>query len=181
MTDLGQLLGLPPPQRRIRARTRCRACHRPVYVDQLVAGLGHCCAAKAGLIVHRYRLAARPQNGPTLLDHLPEDTVEPYPQVRVDVTGLDPADAHRKIVEHARSMVSPPGSAFPAEVLDAANDQWAGIVAILERHAPLDLAANGIRCSHCSADQAPAGWPCDDYRDACRGLATGLPTRAAGR
>lgn len=37
---------------------------------------------------------------------------------------------------------------------------------IVERHAPLDLEANGMRCSHCSADQAPAGWPCDDYRDA---------------
>jgi hypothetical protein len=159
-----------------------------VFVDQLVYGFGRCCAEKRGLIIHRYRLAARPQAGETLLDHLPEkeDAVaahpapEPFLQVRIDVTGLDPEAAHRAIVEHAHAMISDPtgefAAAYPNGITAATDDAYRGLIGILERHAPLDLGANGIRCSRCPADAAPAGWPCPDYRDAARGLAAALPS-----
>lgn len=176
MSDLGDLLGLAPARRRPRARTRCRDCSRPVYVDQLVFGLGRCCAEKAGLIVRRYRLPAGQQAGETLLDYLPakETRVEPFPQIRIDVAGLDAETAHRKIVEHARSMISDPtgeiAAAYPAGITAATDDAFRGLVGILERHAP-HLVAGEFTCD----DHDGQPWPCLDYRDAARGLATGLP------
>lgn len=153
-----------------------------MYVDRLVYGYGRCCAEKAGLVVHRYRLPAGTQTGPNLLDHLPEEPdVEPYPQIRIDVAGVSADTAHTTIVTHARSMIcasdgTSPGS-VPAEVIDAANDQWSGMAAILERHSPIMAVRvatgepDGALCRYCTRQ----GWPCPDYRDACRGLATGLP------
>jgi hypothetical protein len=193
MTDLGDLLGLgPAPPRPARARTRCGDCHRPVYVDQLVYGLGRCCAERRGLIVHRYRLPASQQAGETLLDHLPtEDRVEPYPQPRIDVAGLDTAGAHAKIVEHARSMISDPtgeiAAAYPNGITAAADDAFRGLVGILERHAPVERTKHPEQPHFCGAcverpefDGPSAGdWPCADYADAARGLATGLPGATA--
>lgn len=179
VTDLGDLLGLgPAPARPSRARTRCADCHRPVYVDQLVCGLGRCCAERAGLIVRRYRIAAGPQAGETLLDHLPakESGVEPYPQIRIDVTDLDPDTAHRKIVEHVRAQISDPtgeiAAAYPHGITAACDDTFRGLVAILERHAPYTIVRGTRRVPICGGD---GPWPCPDYRDAAVGLATGLP------
>lgn len=193
MTDLGDLLGLPPPQAPVRARTRCAdpSCNLPVFVDQLVFGYGHCCAEKRGLIVHRYRLAARPQTGETLLDHLPEETrMEPFPQIRIDVTDLTPDAAHNKILEHARAMISDPSgeiaAAYPSGITAASDDAFRGLAGILERHDPrpgvLSTGADDYsdaRCSHCIELETSVPWPCDDYRDAARGLATGLPEAVA--
>ncbi len=186
MTDLGDLLGLPPARPAYRPRARCAdpTCGRLVFVDQLVFGFGWCCAAKRGLIVHRYRLPATIQTGATLFDHLPEEipVLDPYPQVRIDVTGLTPVDAHRKIVEHARSMITDAARAavvFPPGVLEAVNDQWSGVIAVLERHAPDDVPGRGIYCGDQPHLERLTRWPCDDYRDVSRGLATGLPGTAA--
>lgn len=194
MADLGDLLGLPPaPAGGGRARTRCadETCGRPVFVDQLVFGYGRCCAEKRGLVVHRYRLPAAQQAGETLFDHLPakETSVEPFPQIRIDVTGLDPADAHRKIVEHARSMIADPSgeiaAAYPDGMTAATDDAFRGLVAILERHAPVELSKDPAAPAFCGAcvDRPAAtdnvfAWPCADYRDAAAGLATGLPAAA---
>lgn len=187
MTDLLALLGVPVPRDRpARARVRCRnpECGRLVYVDQAVYGLGRCCAEKAGLIVIRYRFPHQHQVGETLLDHLPKEArVEPFPQARIDVAGLEPADAHRKIVEHARAMISDPtgeiAAAFPAGITAAADDAFRGLIGILERHAPDDIAERGIYCGDQPHLERLTIWPCDDYRDAARGLATGLPEPAA--
>ena len=192
MTDLGDLLGLPPkPGRPARARTRCADCHRPVYVDQLVYGLGRCCAEKRGLIAHRYRLPAGQQAGETLLDQLKETRMDPYPQIRIDVTGLTPETAHAKIVAHARSMISDPtgeiAAAYPNGVTAVADDVFRGLVGILERHAPVERTKHPEQPHFCGAcverpefDGPSAGdWPCPDYADAARGLATGLPKASA--
>lgn len=180
MTDLYALLGVPAPRpgRPARARTRCTACHRPVYVDQLVYGLGRCCAEKAGLIVVRYRFPHQHQTGETLLDHLPEEHhVDPFPTARVDVAGLDPFTAHAKIMELARAMLTPaPGLApFPAEVVEAMTAAAQGLVDILERHAPHDDPTE-VHCSE--VWHSMLAWPCPDYRDAAAGFAVNLP---AGR
>lgn len=159
-----------------------------MYVDQLVFGHGRCCAERRGLIVHRHRLAGAPQLGETLLDQLPEETtVDPYPQARIDVTGLAPDAAHTRIIEHAQAMISDPSgevaAAYPTGITAAADDAFRGLIAILERHRPR-------RCTSCgSAPHVPAVhyvdnatgrhyWPSDDYRDAARGLATGIPGQA---
>jgi hypothetical protein len=105
--------------------------------------------------------------------------VESYPQVRIDVTG-QPADvAHARIMDHARNaIVDDPAIAgvFPESTTTAANDTFRGLIAILERHAP----DHDTECSKPCVDTPGhdfeyVSWPCDDYRDAARGLATGLP------
>lgn len=178
----GEIPGLPPAQHQTRPRTRCAdpLCHRPVYVDQLVAGFGRCCAENRGLIVIRHRIAARPQHGPTLLDQLPGRTLmEAFPQVRIDVTDLAPRAAHTKIVEHARSMISDPSgeiaAAYPHGITAATDAAFRGLVDILERHAPMDYGTMGAGCQHHGHPGAGEAWPCDDYRAAAAGLATGLP------
>lgn len=187
MSDQGDLFaGVPLPTRGRRARQRvpCGAegCGRPVYVDQLVFGRGRCCAERAGLIVTRYRFPHQHQAGETLLDHLPTEgaRVEPYPQIRIDVAGLDPADAHAKIVEHARSMIADPtgelAAAYPNGLTAATDDAFRGLVGILERHAPDVDRSSGPWCSHPNTGER---WPCADYADASRGLATGLPAARA--
>lgn len=182
MTDLLALLGIPSPRpgRPARARVRCAnpECGRPVFVDQLVYGLGRCCAEKAGLVVHRYRLPAHTQVGETLLDHLPkEHHVDPYPQARIDVTGMTPNEAHAKILELARALVEPLPvvAAFPSEVTEALGATAAGLVAILERHAPSDTALRVTCCDHAPHFDRLEAWPCDDYRDAAAGFAVNLP------
>lgn len=178
MTDLLALLGIPAPRARpARARTRCAdpSCGLPVYVDQLVFGYGRCCAEKRGLIVHRYRLPAGAQAGETLLDHLPKEArVEPFPQARIDVAGMTPAEAHAKILELARAMVPPVPGVLPfgADVVEAMAAAAAGLVAILERHAPEVDRASGPWCTHPNIGER---WPCDDYRDAAAGFAVNLP------
>lgn len=192
MTDLYALLGIPAPRpgRSARARTRCRDCHRPVYVDQLVYGLGRCCAERAGLIVIRYRFPHQHQTGETLLDHLPKEArVEPFPQARIDVAGMDAPTAHAKIVAHAHTMISDPtgeiAAAFPHGITAAADDAFRGLAGILERHAPTNGALkpagdySDARCGEIHDLEASVAWPCADYRDAARGLATGLPEARA--
>lgn len=182
--QLDLLAGAEPARvPRSRGRVRCRDCRHLVYVDQLVFGLGRCCAERAGLIVRRYRFPHQHQVGETLLDHLPEGAgVEPYPQIRIDVAGLDPATAHAKIVEHGRSMIADPSgeiaAAYPHGMTAAADDAFRGLVAILERHAP-GLAIAVCLCDHAPHTDALDAWPCDDYRDAAAGLATGLPEARA--
>lgn len=191
MTDLGDLLGLPPPQRPARARARCWACHHPVYVDQMVFGLGRCCAEKRGLLTRRWNLpAANPADAPTLFDR-PEDLMdlEPFPQPRIDVTHLNRPDAHARVLLFVRDIAEDASAAMHAaahgilpEVAEAAAAQWAGIVRILERHAP-DPDGEHRFCSHCVAEAprgaVPVAWPCTDYRDATTGLACGLPDQPA--
>lgn len=183
------LPGLTAVRPRHRARARCADpdCGLLVYVDQLVFGYGRCCAEKRGLIIRRHRFAAAAQTGETLLDHLPEEhhRMEPYPQPRIDVTGLDPADAHRKIVDHARFMIGDPSgeiaAAYPNSITAAADDAFRGLIGILERHAPSGLNSTGsTACGPCDESAGrPSGWPCDDYYNAARGLATGLPEARA--
>ena len=189
MTDLGDLLGLPPKPAPGRARARCAdpACGRPVYVDQMICGYGRCCAEKRGLIVHRYRLPARHQSGETLLDHLPakESGVEPFPTTfRIDVSDLEPADAHRKILEHCRSMISDPtgeiAAAYPDGLTAATDDAFRGLVRLLERHAPTHPTYPSDCEHHYSLGAGTMyAWPCQDYRDAAAGLAV-LAGLAAG-
>jgi hypothetical protein len=191
MSDQGDLFaGVPLPARgrRARARTRCLDCTRLVYVDQLVYGRGRCCAEKAGLLVVRYRFPHQHQQGPSLLDHLPEGAhVEPYPtSPRIDVAGLGPDAAHTKIVEHARAMISDPSgeiaAAYPNGITAATDDAFRGLANILERHAPDPDGCHRF-CSRCVAEATrgpvPVPWPCPDYRDAAAGLATGLPAARA--
>jgi hypothetical protein len=189
VTQLDLLAGVPLPTRgrTTRARTRCAAegCGRPVYVDQLVYGLGRCCAEKAGLIVIRHRFPHQRQQGESLLDHLPEGArVEPFPQIRIDVAGLPARDAHTKIVEHARSMIADPtgelAKAYPNGMTAATDDAFRGLVGILERHAPRSVVADAAVCDRdYVTGTGITAWPCDDYRDAAAGLATGLPAAAA--
>jgi hypothetical protein len=181
VTDLGDLLGLDlGAGRTARARIRCRACTHLVYVDQAIYGLGRCCAEKAGVVVRRWRLAHTEQAGDTLLDHLPKEIpVEPYPMTpRIDVTGDAPRDAHRRIVDHARVMLTDPTGEHAAvltPVSVACDDAYRGLIAILERHAPDDVLERGIYCGDNPHLRASIMWPCEDYSDAARGLATGLP------
>lgn len=100
--------------------------------------------------------------------------MEPFPEVRVDVVGLDPLIAHRKIMDNARVMFLPPapGHRLPSDVVEQVGAVGEGIIAILERHAP---GPHGL-CA--SEDSVGERWPCDDYRDAARGLARGLPADA---
>ncbi len=179
--DLGDLLGLPPPTVRPRARTRCRACNHLVYVDQLVHGMGRCCAEKRGLIVRRWRLATtNPTDAPTLFDR-PEDLMEPYPQPRIDVTGLPPEQAHTRIVAFVRELgneASLPVAVFPAEVAEAAAAQWDGTGRVLARHAPRPAVVFPLDAPHTEPDvcrRCCTTWPCIDYRDVTAGVATGLP------
>jgi hypothetical protein len=185
MSDQGDLFaGVPLPTRgrRTRQRVPCGAegCGRPVYVDQLVFGRGRCCAEKAGLLVVRYRFPHQHQQGPSLLDHLPEGArVEPYPNAhRIDVAGLAPDAAHTKIVEHARAMIADPSgeiaAAYPHGLTAATDAAFLGLIGILERHAP-GLATGYRLCGHAPHTEALDAWPCPDYRDAAAGLATGLP------
>ncbi len=117
---------------------------------------------------------------PNLSDE--ETPVQPYPQPRIDVTGLDPETAHRKIVEHAGIMIADPtgeiAAAYPNGITAATDDAYRGLIGILERHAPRDH--GGPYCANCAlVPGSPDPWPCRDYRDAAAGLATGLPGTAA--
>lgn len=186
MTDLGDILGLPAARLPARARVRCRACSHLVYADQLVFGMGRCCAEKHGLLVRRWRLAStNPAEALTLFDR-PEDLMEldmQGTQPRVDVTGLNPAATHAKIVGHARIMIADESgeiaAEFPAGVTAATDDAFRGLIGILERHAPHTYAADTscVRCFNHAATGRDhlIAWPCDDYRDAARGISTGLP------
>lgn len=60
----------------------------------------------------------------------------------------------------------------------------AGRRRILERHPPAGYAAtrsNGDYCGRTLCDEAEAGWPCPDYRDAAAGLNVALPDPDASR
>lgn len=188
MTDLGDLLGLPPARRPPRSRRPCRECYRPVYVDQMICGLGRCCAEQQGLIVRRWHLTAPDPTAPTLFDRPEDITMEPFPQIRIDLAGLPAAEAHARILAHhdAMSTVNPFIAAVIPEAAEATQDHLRGQRNILARHAPrhavivpddwlLD-APHAIPdvCQHHATT-----WPCDDYRDAAAGLATGLPELAA--
>lgn len=73
MTDLGDLLDLPPQALGVgRQQLPCRypGCGRLVYVDRAVYGYGEDCAEKLGLVVHRGRCNNPGQTGPDLLDEL---------------------------------------------------------------------------------------------------------------
>ena len=144
---LGELAGAPVPLPRAprRARTRCAdpLCLRPVYVDQLVHGYGHCCAEKRGLIVRRHRLRHDPPGtgAPTLFDT--EEPVEPFPQARIEVAGMTPADAHAAVLKHVREVADTQNNPQVARLFDpsvnaAATAQFDGLAAILERHAPAE-------------------------------------------
>ena len=178
MTDLGDMLGLPaPPPRPARARIRCRACRHLVYADQAVFGMGRCCAERHGLIVRRWRLPTDPTpDTPALFDR-PEDLMDPYPQPRIDVAGLNPAAAHCRILSYVRTIALDSGTPMvgvPAEVSEAAAAQWAGMLRIIERHAPQYPPTPGS-CAHRGCLDQDLTWPCPDYRDATAGLAEGLP------
>lgn len=143
--------------------------------------MGRCCAEKRGLIVRRWRLTAtNPTDAPRLFDSL-EDLMAyesfpepgPYPeQLRIDVSGLPPADAHSDIVTAARAAIEADPeiiAKFPNGLTAVSNAHFNGLVRILERHFP-----TGDLCDHCTGLYGKP-WPCADYRDASAGLATGLP------
>lgn len=180
MTGQQPLPDLPAKSRR-RAKTRCAnpACNRPVYTDRLIFGLGRCCAENRGYLIRRWRLTANPHpEAPTLFD-IPKDIMEPFPQIRVDVTGLAPDAAHTAIVNQLAGVaaVNPILAEAVPDVVDASQDHFAGMGRILERHAPY-RDDTGVYCTH--EWHRMIAWPCADYRDTAAGLAAGLPTGAVG-
>jgi hypothetical protein len=114
--------------------------------------------------------------------------VEPFPEVRVNVAGLDPRTAHGKIMDNARVMFLPPDPehvpSTPADVVEQVGAIGEGIIAILERHTPRCgghprpwmQCAPGVCSAECERCGSGSEWPCDDFRDAARGLARGLPS-----
>jgi hypothetical protein len=114
---------------------------------------------------------------------VPEDPMNPhpYPAPRVNVHGVDPQQAHIRILEYVRELgneAALPAGVFPPEVAEAASAQWDGTTRILDRHAPRPAAVFPLDtprtapdvCRHCHK-----AWPCADYRDVTAGVATGLP------
>ncbi len=102
---------------------------------------------------------------------------EPFPQPRIDVTGLDAATAHTKIVDQARTLLSTPDSRlyFTPDILEAVDATWHGVIRVLERHAPgFTVGAGVILCDHAPHVDAGDTFPCPDYLDVAAGLATGL-------
>lgn len=57
-------------------RVPCRRCKHPTRVDRLREGYGPECAALLGLTVSTPRLKAHEQDGPDLLDLLPDPDPE---------------------------------------------------------------------------------------------------------
>lgn len=106
--------------------------------------------------------------------------IEPYPQLRVDVTGLDPAHAHSTILGHARVVLAPQSgpTVLDHETVDTLNALFAGVLRILERHAP-DPDGEYRFCTSCIAEArrgpVPVTWPCKDFYDAAASLTTGMP------
>jgi hypothetical protein len=118
--------------------------------------------------------------------------MNPPPTLRVDVTGLTPADAHAAILANLDDIAAGPTPATGGDIAAAMAALFAGVRRIIERHAPtmteaLPWRPSTPQCETCAAlchsssgilcEQPVDGpWPCADYLDAAAMLATGLPT-----